>query len=142
MLNWIIRILDKEIKKHKTNNPFDIAKNKKIIIRYFPLGNTLGFYMKNLRYQVITINDDIDEHLKKFVCAHELGHAILHPNENTPFLSKNTLISKDKIETQANYFAVHLILYNENFQNYETKQQILMKYGIPYEMERFIKFFS
>lgn len=133
-----MRTLDREIKKHRTNNPFEIAKNRNIIIRYFPLGQTLGFYMKNVRHQVISINNDINDQLKKFVCAHELGHAILHPNENTPFLSKNTLISKDKIETQANFFAVRLLLYDKNLEDYETKYDILRENGIPFEMERFL----
>jgi len=137
-LNWIISTLEKEIKKYKTNNPYDIADKRNIIVRFLPLGNTLGFYMKNVRHQVITINSDINDHLMKFVCAHELGHAILHPNENTPFLHKNTLFSKDKIELQANFFAVNLLLYGEDLKNYETKYQVLQNYGIPYEMERFI----
>jgi Zn-dependent peptidase ImmA (M78 family) len=138
LLNWIIRTLDKEIKKHQTNNPFEIAKNRNIIIRYFPLGQTLGFYMKNVRHQVITINSDIEDYLKKFVCAHELGHAILHKDENTPFLHKNTLFSKDKIEREANEFAVHLLLYDKNLEDYETRFDILRKNGIPLEMERYI----
>ena len=137
-MNWIISTLEKEIKKYKTNNPYDIADKRNIIVRFLPLGNTLGFYMKNVRHQVITINSDINDHLMKFVCAHELGHAILHPNENTPFLHKNTLFSKDKIELQANFFAVNLLLYGEDLKNYETKYQVLQNYGIPYEMERFI----
>jgi len=139
-LNWIMRTLDREIKKHRTNNPFEIAKNRNIIIRYFPLGQTLGFYMKNVRHQVITINSDIEDYLKKFVCAHELGHAILHKDENTPFLHKNTLFSKDKIEREANEFAVHLLLHGENFEDYETRFDILRKNGIPLEMERYIFF--
>lgn len=137
-MNWIMRKLNKEIKKHKTNNPFALAEKKNIIIRYFPLGNTLGFYMKSSRYQVITLNSEMDEDLKKFVCAHELGHAILHPNENTPFLHKNTLYSRDKIEREANEFAVLLLLQNANFENCETKYDVLRENGIPYEMERFI----
>lgn len=137
-MNWIIRTLDREIKKHRTNNPFEIAKNRNIIIRYFPLGQTLGFYMKNVRHQVITINSDIEDCLKKFVCAHELGHAILHKDVNTPFLHKNTLFSKDKIEREANEFAINLLLYGEKLEDYETKYDILRENGIPYEMERFL----
>ncbi|AVO22620.1 ImmA/IrrE family metallo-endopeptidase [Aeribacillus composti] len=140
-MNWIMRTLDREIKKHRTNNPFEIAKNRNIIIRYFPLGQTLGFYMKNVRHQVITINSDIEDYLKKFVCAHELGHAILHKDENTPFLHKNTLFSKDKIEREANEFAVHLLLHGENLEDYETKFDVLRENGIPLEMEKYINFF-
>lgn len=137
-MNWIMERLEREIKKAKTNNPFEIADHKNIIIRYFPLGNTLGFYMKNVRQQVITINCDIDDYLMMFVCAHELGHAILHPNENTPFLHKNTLFSKAKIEREANEFAVNLLLYDKNLEDYETKYDVLRENQIPYEMERFL----
>lgn len=137
-MNWIMRKLEKEIKEHKTNNPFEIAKNKNIIIRYLPLGNTFGFYMKYVRHQVITLNSDIDDRLMTFVCAHELGHALLHPDENTPFLHTYTLFSKAKIEREANEFAVGLLLYDKNFKDYETKFDILRENGIPYEMEQFL----
>lgn len=138
-MNWIMRSLEKEIKKYKTINPFELAESKKIIIRYFPLGNTLGFYMKNARHQVITLNSDNDEQLMKFVCAHELGHAVLHPDENTPFLHKNTLFSKNKIERQANYFAINLLIYESDMSVYQTKQDVLREHGIPYEMERYLQ---
>lgn len=137
-MNWIMRKLNREIKKYKTNNPFEIADNKNIIINYLPLGNTLGFYMKDSRQKIITLNADNDEYLMDFVCAHELGHAILHPDENTPFLHKNTLLSKDKIERQANYFATNLILYQTDLSIYETKYDVLRDYGIPYEMDSYI----
>lgn len=137
-MNWIMRRLEREIEKHKTNNPFEIAEKKSIIIRYFPLGNTLGFYMKNARHQVITLNSDNNDHLMKFVCAHELGHAVLHPDENTPFLHKNTLFSKDKIERQANYFAINLLIYDSDINAYQTKQEILREHGIPYDMEKYL----
>lgn len=137
-MNWIMKRLEKEIKKAQSNNPFDIADHKNIIVRFTPLGNTLGFYMKHVRHQVITLNTEIDESLQRFVCAHELGHALLHPDENTPFLHKNTLLSRAKIEREANEWAVRLILNNENLENCETKYQIMSNYGIPMEMERFL----
>lgn len=137
-MNWIMRRLEREVKKHKTNNPFEIAKRKHIIVRYLPLGNTLGFYMKNSRHQVITLNSDMNENNLNYVCAHELGHAILHPDENTPFLHKNTLFSKDKIERQANYWAIKLLLHDVDLRLYETKQDLLRDHGIPYEMEKYI----
>lgn len=143
-MNWIMDRLKKEIKKAKTNDPFEIAESKNILIRYLPLGNTLGFYMKNVRHQVITLNSDMDEHLFKFVCAHELGHAVLHPDESTPFLHKNTFFSKEKIEREANTFAVELLLPDHfiseycdtNLSIYETCEM----YGIPRELAHLKKF--
>lgn len=130
--------INREIKKAKSNNPFEIAESKNIIIRYLPLGNTLGFYMKKYRQQIITLNSDMSEYLMSFVCAHELGHALLHPDSNTPFLRKNTFLSGDRVEREANEFAVNLLLYGKNLQDYETKFDCLRDNGIPYEMERFL----
>ncbi len=49
----------------------------------------------------------------KYTCAHELGHALLHPNTSTPFLQSKTLLSVDKLEIEANTFAVHLLIPDE-----------------------------
>jgi len=137
-LEWINKRIKKIKRKHQTNNPFFIAKDLGIVLSYAPLGETLGFFFHDSRIKFININSNIDEHLQRFVCAHELGHAILHPRANTPFLKKNTLFSVDKIEVEANYFAVHLLLSNEDFQYCETKDQVLREHGIPLEMERFL----
>lgn len=140
LVDWILKILDNNIKRFKTANPFELAEAHHIIIRYLPLGNTQGFYMKNARHQVITMNADLDEADRLYVCSHELGHAVLHPDENTPFMNQNTLRSKDKIEVQAHFWATQLLLRFKkvNLQKYETTKILCMENGIPYEMERFI----
>lgn len=137
-LDWITKRLEKEINNARSADPFEIAEHKNIIVRRLPLGNTYGFYMKYVRHQVITLNRDIPNHLMPFVCAHELGHAILHPDENTPFLRQNTLYSTAKIEREANEFATRLLLYDKSLEDYETRFDVLRENGIPYEMERFI----
>jgi len=125
-------------RKYKTNNPFAIAKLKGIVLLYADLGETLGFYFYDSRIKFININNRLDEDLQRFVCAHELGHAVLHPKSNTPFLKRQTLFSTDKIEREANEFAVHLLLYDKNLEDYETRFDVLRENGIPLEMERYI----
>lgn len=98
------------IKKHSSNNPFIIAGNLGIIILYQDLKNTLGFFNKYKRFKFIHINQNAPEKLQNFICAHELGHAVLHSNINTPFLKRHTLFSTDRVEREANSFAVELIL--------------------------------
>jgi Zn-dependent peptidase ImmA (M78 family) len=44
------------------------------------------------------------------IAVHELGHAFLHQKANTPFLRKNTFFSDEKIEMEANTFAVELLV--------------------------------
>lgn len=108
-------IVNQLVKKHGTRCPFKLAKRMGVIITYEPLGNTLGYYNKNFRVPIIHINKDADKKSQHFTCAHELGHVIQHPDINTAFLKKHTLFSTDKIEIEANTFAVELLLPDELF---------------------------
>lgn len=138
-MDWILNRLEEEIKRFGTANPFEIAAGRNILIRYFPLGQTLGFYMKNARHQIITLNSDLEEHDKLYACSHELGHAILHPNENTPFLNANTFRSSGKIETQAHYWATMEILKYRHTEIpfYTSYIELMRENGIPREMSKF-----
>ncbi|PGN60741.1 hypothetical protein CN966_05620 [Bacillus cereus] len=121
--------------KHETTNPFEIARRKNIIVLFEDLGNTLGFYNTYKRFKFIHINNQIDETLQRFVCAHELGHAILHPKANTPFLRNQTFFSVDRLEIEANIFAVELLLTDEMISTYRNTQlsiqEIAEIHGIP-----------
>ncbi|HFJ9281651.1 hypothetical protein AT278_25555 [Bacillus cereus] len=130
----------KIVKKHGTTNPFEIAKRKDIIVLFEDLGNTLGFYNTYKRFKFIHINNRIDETTQRFVCAHELGHALLHPKANTPFLRNKTFFSVDRLEIQANTFAVELLLPDEMISEYQDTnlsiQEIAEIYGIPESFAR------
>jgi Zn-dependent peptidase ImmA (M78 family) len=123
------------IRKHKSNDPFQIAKEKNIIVLFAELGNTLGFYSSYKRVQFIHLNNQLNEKQLRFVCAHELGHAVLHPKSNTPFLRTNTLLSVEKLEVEANTFAVELLLTDEILNSYRysdtTIQDIAALCGVP-----------
>lgn len=125
----------KIVKKHGTTNPFEIAKRKDIIVLFEDLGNTLGFYNTYKRFKFININNQINETTQQFVCAHELGHAVLHPKANTPFLRNQTFFSVDRLEIEANTFAVELLLTDEMISAYKDTrlsiQEITEAHGIP-----------
>lgn len=130
----------KIVKKHGTKNPFEIAKRKNIIVLFEDLGNTLGFYNTYKRFKFIHINNRIDETTQRFVCAHELGHALLHPKANTPFLRNKTFFSVDRLEIEANTFAVELLLPDVMISEYQDTnlsiQEIAEIYGIPESFAR------
>lgn len=105
-------------KKYDTDNPFDIADCMSIKVIFEELGTINGYYNKQLRMKQIHINCNLPEHLQKLTCAHELGHALLHPNASTPFLRNSTLFSIDKLEIEANKFAVELLITDEDLQEY------------------------
>ena len=76
--------VEKLIRKHKTNDPFEIAKQENIHIIYINLGGKFGNYIKYKREKFILIdNAATPSQMLRFVCAHELGHAFCTPQENT-----------------------------------------------------------
>lgn len=138
-MNWIKQQVHNLVKTYKTNCPFKVSESKNIHVVYWDLHEDIwGFYKYERRNRFIFINDNLEEHQQRYVCAHELGHAILHTKLNTPFLKANTFHSIDKIERQANEFAVNLLLYDKNLQDYETKFDCFIESGIPFEMEKFL----
>lgn len=98
------------IKKFGTNCPFKISQALGIQIVYEELGNTFGYYSKHFRIPIIHINQNANDIERRFICSHELGHAIEHSDINTSFLKRHTLFSTEKIEVEANTFAVELLL--------------------------------
>jgi Zn-dependent peptidase ImmA (M78 family) len=82
----------------------------------------LVFYSSYKRVQFIHLNNQLDEMMHRFVCAHELGHAVLHPKSNTPFLRANTLFSVEKLELEANTFAVELLLPDDVITQYHNTE--------------------
>ncbi len=132
--NTAIKLID----KYGTNCPFEIAERKGIIIIFESLGGSLGYYTCYKRIQSIHINDNIDETLQRFVCAHELGHSLLHKSENAPFLKNNTFFSTNKNEVEANTFAVELLIPDKCIYEFRdtsvTINEVAQTYGVPEEM--------
>lgn len=125
-------------KKFNTDNPYEIASRMNILVLFEELGDVLGYFNTYKRISIIHINNKSDDMEQKYTCAHELGHRILHPKVNTPFLKKNTFLSVDRIEREANEFAVWLLLYGADNIEGETQDHYCARYGIPKEMARYL----
>ena len=80
---------------------------------------------------------DLPDHLERFVLGHEIGHLIMHPDSNAPFLS-GTLFSKERYEIEANEFAIRLVVSDIDIIEhwYYTLDQWAMAYGLPKEVMR------
>lgn len=115
--------------KYGTNDPFDIANQNNILLSYEPLGKILGYYNMYKRVKFIHINQHLNEIGQRYVCAHELGHALLHQEANTSFLKQNTLFSIDRMEVEANTFAVELLLPDEKVIEYSNENLSLYQIG-------------
>lgn len=69
--------------------PFEIADQLNINVHLLHLPEEINrFYKSEKRNRFIIINNHLSETMQRFVCAPELGHAILHPRSNTPFSRK------------------------------------------------------
>lgn len=107
-------VVDGICRKYDSRNPYDIATQKNIIVLFESLGTVRGYYQHTYRQKIIHVNSTLEERKQLFTCAHELGHAIMHPDLNTPFLKNNTFFSVDKLEVEANRFAIQM-LYSDDY---------------------------
>ncbi|WP_138496286.1 ImmA/IrrE family metallo-endopeptidase [Paenibacillus pinistramenti] len=126
------RLITKLIRTCGTNNPFAIAEHRNILVLYEQLGKHIwGYFSNAYRIPIIHINEDLNEFERTFTAAHELGHCLLHAKLNTPFLRRNTLISVDRIEQEANRFAIKLLIGQAKPEPGETAKFFLLRCGIP-----------
>ncbi|MCM3041680.1 ImmA/IrrE family metallo-endopeptidase [Paenibacillus motobuensis] len=122
------------VEKHRSSNPYEIASQNNVLVLFEELGDMLGYFNTYNRIKMIHINNHVDEQLQRFTCAHELGHSVLHPGVNTPFLRKNTLTSIDRIEREANQFAVEMLLPDQLLLDGMTLYEAAQICGVPKEV--------
>ena len=126
-------LIKKLASKYGTTNPFSLADELGIDVFFCDLGSVRGFYSRAFRQKAIYINCCLSEQQKQFTAAHELGHAILHPKLNAPFLRGSTLLPISKYEAQANIFAIDLLLYGQEETAFSTSE-IASLIGMPEEL--------
>jgi len=132
------KIIKQLIRRCKTNCPFHIAEELGIHIRFHHLGeNTRGIYYRKLRRRFIVIHEQLSYEWQRFICAHELGHDRLHRGINRFFLDDHSFFDPGKFESQANRFAVRLLVSGDDVQPDETIEQLCKRNGIPEEMHKF-----
>lgn len=104
-----------------TCDPYTLCELREIEWRKVSLpGNVRGLYvpvpMHNKRY--VLIHKDIVPSWQRFVCAHELGHDVLHGElmKGTHIDTFSTSSKKDRAEFEANAFATFLIMLDQHLQ--------------------------
>lgn len=122
------------IKKYNTSNIKELVDHLDISIEY------QDFKAKTLDSRLmivdskgyIFVRNDLDCAYENFLIAHELGHYVLHYDENISF---NFLrrVYKTRLEREANEFAIRLLMYKElhNIKELENIEFIVKEKGIP-----------
>lgn len=126
----IKKLVGQLIKKYGTSNPFKLAERLGIAVVYEPLGSIHGYYSRTHRMKVIHINANLSCKKQLSTCAHELGHAIMHPDSNSAFLKSHTAFVTSKIEAEANEFMIEL-LFNQGIARAATVNEAVEQYGVP-----------
>jgi len=100
------------LETYGTLNPFELCECLNIKVLKSNLGNEIkGFFQRTPGgYKLIHINSGIDEYEMKYICAHELGHALLHDNISLGFLAENSMQIRNKYEIQADRFAAEILV--------------------------------
>ncbi|MBU5485238.1 ImmA/IrrE family metallo-endopeptidase [Clostridium sp. MSJ-11] len=135
---WIDNFIDGLIDVYGTKDIYELYDSLEISIRKLPKCNILlqgneAFYNRNfLNKEVVFIRDDLNMEYEKFILCHELGHAIIHTNIITSAFSRN-LLNLNKLEKQANYFALKLMDLNMDEIAFEgfTIEQIANSFNLP-----------
>ncbi|HEX9059666.1 MAG TPA: ImmA/IrrE family metallo-endopeptidase [Clostridia bacterium] len=100
------------IKRFDSRDPFELCKSAGVEVFFTDLGSLKGMYKHVKRNRFAVINENLDERTKRLVCAHELGHDLLHRD-----LAKNICLQefvlydmKSRPEYEANLFAAEILL--------------------------------
>jgi Zn-dependent peptidase ImmA (M78 family) len=75
---YIQNVANKLIRKFDTRDPFQLCEAIGVEVFYADLGSLKGMYKYFKRNRFAVINEKLDSYTKSLVCAHELGHDILH----------------------------------------------------------------
>ncbi len=121
--------------ENNTYNPFIIAKNKDIEIKYIDFGIENYGQLIRIEDSNIILLSQLIKGMKKafFIVAHELGHYVLkHKNQVSD--------ARVRDEFEANFFATELCFefYREQHNKKATQPRQLLEYGMPMEMAMFI----
>ena len=116
MTDYIGTSVEKLLRKWEERDPFRLAKKMDIEILRLPLGEHLkGYFFYYSRIAIIVLNNSMSEALQRIICAHELGHAVLHKElaRQNQFQEFSLFNSTIHTELEANQFAAELLIEDE-----------------------------
>lgn len=128
------------IAKYKTRDVFELCDYLGIHIKYDIIGSVKGYFFNDKGIKIITLNYNLDDWEIKVVLAHELGHAILHEETNICFLKNYTFFNENKAENEANEFASHLLISDEELREFSIGkdsvclESISSEFNVPIEL--------
>lgn len=110
-MRHIIETAERVLNEFGGRNVFELAENSGANVWQRGLGGLKGFYLCENGVRYIVINEALDECTKAVVCAHELGHDMLHRELSEGGIRETTLfLNGNKTEREANLFAACVLV--------------------------------
>lgn len=110
----VFTLPQKLVRKHKTSDPFELAKRLGIIVKFrSDFVRQRGASVIILGNRIIFINANLSEQMQRMVCAHELGHLLLHRaayGKAAWILNHELFDIRNQLEYEANVFAANLLI--------------------------------
>lgn len=118
---------------------FETAENSGVNVWFRELGSLKGFYVYVNGCRYIVINENLDDITAAVVCAHELGHDMLHRELSEGGIRENTLfLENNKTEREANLFAAEILISDseilDGIYDYNNLQALAAEMHMPEEL--------
>jgi Zn-dependent peptidase ImmA (M78 family) len=124
-------------RKYGDTCPFRLAERLGITVLRLPLPSGVkGFCQRAFRRRFIVLAESLPEEEARFVCAHELGHMLLHRGLSHAFIKLETYFALSRYEREANEFAVKLLTCGECPEDGEQLEWFLRRCGVPSGMDK------
>lgn len=132
----IKRLADRIAHKYRSRDPFEIIQGMNAFLVYTHLEGIRGLYQYFQRNHIIYIDDSLPDREQRFVCAHEMGHMLLHRKMNAVFMDRHTFLNRNKFEIEANMFAMDLLVSDDTLKEYReyTSEQLSRLLGYREEL--------
>ena len=131
-------------------SPMALAKLLGVPVWLCSMGRLKGFYVVVNGLPYIAVNPDMSRQLIDAVCAHELGHHILHRElaESRLLSDYGLYLKSSRLETEANVFACCLLIPDSRLSGLlatpdvqdppdlpaQTISDLAARAGVPYEL--------
>ena len=95
-----------------SRDPFEIAEREGVTVCSYDLGSLNGMYTVLCGVPFIALSESLDRYGARLVCAHELGHHMLHRAlaETTALHDSEIFSGGGRLENEANEFAAELLI--------------------------------
>lgn len=112
------RIAVSLVRKYGTRDPFRLAEAMGMLVIRTPLRGVRGFCQYIKRCRIIYIDSMLSDRDARFVCAHEIGHALLHRGYDRIFMDTHTYFPVHRYEIEADRFAVDILFDDDDLQDF------------------------